>query len=253
MPLCGHAELAARQAKCPDDCRAPAAADAKPAARAGVAQSAERRREHPRRSRGCKSLLPLPILLAAAAAAAEAPAQTWRGLAVEPERVCSAYDPRDYAYPAAIEAAIVHALGGVWSPYTEQCFSSAAHTDVEHIVARRQAHVSGMCARPRTERRLFARDMLNLTLASSRVNRAEKGARDLAGWMPRDNYCWTAKRVLVVKRKWRLSVDVREAASMARILRRCAGDFRLRRPACAGRPASGTMARWISSPPPTTP
>ena len=74
------------------------------------------------------------------------------------------------------------------------------------------------------ERRRFASDLLNLTLAAPEINRCGGGkcGRDAAEWQPGRNRCWFAGRVVTVKRKYRLAVDRREAEALDRILRRCA-------------------------------
>ena len=78
-----------------------------------------------------------------------------------------------------------------------------------------EAHDSGLCsASPATKAR-FARDVLNLTLASPPVNRYEKGAKDAAEWQPRRNACWFVNRTLEVRRKYGLNID--------RLGRRCPG------------------------------
>ena len=50
--------------------------------------------------------------------------------------------------------------------------------DIEHIVARSEAHDSGLCATDAATRRRFASDLLNLTLASPSVNRSQKSGKD---------------------------------------------------------------------------
>ena len=129
-------------------------------------------------------------------------AQTWRGLRVAPESRCSPYRASDYSYPQSIEARIVESLGGIWSPYTGRTFASRRETDIEHIVARSEAHDSGLCAATAETRRRFATDLLNLTLASPGVNRGQKGARDAAEWRPDRNQCWFADRVVDVRQKY---------------------------------------------------
>ena len=78
----------------------------------------------------------------------------WRGLAVAPEDRCSDYDADDYHYSPSVEPRIVEAQGGIYGPYTGTWFDSIKDTDIEHIVARSEAHDSGLCAaspqRPRT-------------------------------------------------------------------------------------------------------
>ena len=75
-----------------------------------------------------------------------AQAETWRGLRVAPESRCSPYVASEYAYRPSIETQIAEQLGGIWSPYTGRTFSSSRDTDIEHIVARSEAHDSGLCA-----------------------------------------------------------------------------------------------------------
>ena len=76
----------------------------------------------------------------------EIAADTWRGLTVEPEFRCSPYSSKDYPYPQSVEPRIVNSIGKMYSPYTGRCFTSLRQTDIEHIVARSEAHDSGMCS-----------------------------------------------------------------------------------------------------------
>ena len=71
---------------------------------------------------------------------------SWRGVVVAPESRCAPYDAEDYRYPPSVEDQIVAALGGVYGPYTGRWFSSPRETDIEHVVARAEAHDSGLCA-----------------------------------------------------------------------------------------------------------
>ena len=168
--------------------------------------------------RRCLSL-PLAAALAAAPAAAE---QTWRGLTVAPEERCSRYDrKRDYPYPQSVERDIARRLGRIYGPYTNRCFNSTRETDIEHIVAAAEAHDSGLCRADAETRRRFARDLDNLTLASPRVNRQLKKAKDAAEWLPDRNRCWFAGRVLQVRRKYGLTIDRREAEALERVLAGC--------------------------------
>ena len=150
------------------------------------------------------------------------PAQsTWRSLKVEPERRCSPYDPDDYRYSQSVEDRIIADYGGVYGPYTGRWFSSQRETDIEHMVARSEAHDSGLCAADLATRRRFANDLLNLTLASPSVNRGQKIARDAAEWMPEKNRCWFAGRVVAVRQQYGLTIDRREADALERVLSAC--------------------------------
>ena len=92
---------------------------------------------------------------------------TWRGLVVAPEDRCSPYDSDDYPYNRSVEQRIVEQLNGlVYGPYTGTHFQDTGQTDIEHIVARSDAHDSGLCAADADTKKQFASDLLNLTLAS---------------------------------------------------------------------------------------
>lgn len=167
-------------------------------------------------------MVPLLLLVGAALAATDASSQTWRGLVVTPERRCSPYRADDYSYSQSVEASIVRELGGIYSPYTGQRFASTRETDIEHMVARSEAHDSGLCAADVATRRAFAGDLLNLTLASPGLNRGFKGANDAAEWMPQRNRCWFAARVVAVRQRWGLTIDAREAETLEAVLSGCA-------------------------------
>ena len=155
-------------------------------------------------------------------------AQTWRGLRVAPESRCSPYRASEYAYPQSIEARIIESLWGIWSPYTGRTFASRQETDIEHIVARLEAHDSGLCAATPETRRRFATDLLNLTLVSPDVNRGQKNDRDAAAWVPDRNQCWFADRVVRVRQKYSLTIDRREANVLDQVLVPCASTTLVR-------------------------
>ena len=50
------------------------------------------------------------------------------------------------------------------------------------------------------ERLAFSRDLDNLTLASPRLNRHHKRAKDAVEWMPARNRCWFARQVIIAGR-----------------------------------------------------
>ena len=157
------------------------------------------------------------LLLAVASVGAE----TWHGLVVEPESRCAEYRQRDYRYSRTVERRIVEAQGAILSPYDCQRFESTRQTDIEHIVARSEAHDSGLCRADRATRRRFAGDLLNLALASPRMNRHEKRDRDAAEWAPARNRCWFAHRVVEVKMRYGLSVDAMERDALESMLVGC--------------------------------
>ncbi len=146
----------------------------------------------------------------------------WRGIVVAPEDRCSPYDSDDYPYSQSVERRIVADMGGiVYGPYTGMWFESTSETDIEHIVARSEAHDSGLCAADAATRRRFASDLINLTLASPSVNRHQKSGRDAAEWIPDLNQCWFANRVVEVRQKYDLTIDERERDALEDILSGC--------------------------------
>ncbi len=187
--------------------------------------------------------------------AAGVSADTWEGLSIQPENRCSPYNSKDYSYPQSVELEIIESIGKIYSPYTGRCFSSRYETDIEHIVARSEAHDSGLCAASLGVRRQFSADVLNLTLASPKVNRHQKLAKDVADWIPQLNQCWFANRVVKVKKKYGLSVDRREFDALQRILSQCSstamyvGECVNVEPALsthsnAGQSDSDALAKW---------
>ena len=62
-----------------------------------------------------------------------------------------------------MEDRIVAGLGGVYGPYTGQWFANKSETDIEHMVARSEAHDSGLCAADNATRRRFATDPCSIS------------------------------------------------------------------------------------------
>ena len=166
---------------------------------------------------------------------------TWRGLVVAPEDRCSTYDADDYRYPQSVEQEIVDSMGGiVYGPYTGSWFDSTSDTDIEHIVARSEAHDSGLCAADSATRRRFASDLINLTLASPSVNRHQKSGKDVAEWVPDLNHCWFANRVVEVKERYHLTIDESERDALESILSGCTSTEMIVREAPAPTPTPAT-------------
>lgn len=144
------------------------------------------------------------------------------GITIAPENRCTAYSSSDYPYPQSVEADIVARMGGrIYGPYTGTYFDNTGQTDIEHIVARSEAHDSGMCSASASVKSAFARDLLNLTLASPSVNRHQKVAKDVAEWLPSLNRCWYVNQVVAVKRKYSLTMDQAEASKAQEVLAGC--------------------------------
>lgn len=148
---------------------------------------------------------------------------TWLGLRVEDELDCEdeKYDSAHYAYGSSADVTIAASMGGIYGPYEDKCFSEYTDVDVEHIVARKEAHDSGLCERSIDTRYAFGNDLFNLTLASPDVNRRLKSANDPGEWLPDNNACWFVYRVIEVKRKYDLSIDETERDAMEGVLEGC--------------------------------
>lgn len=156
--------------------------------------------------------------------------RTWRGLVVAPEHQCSPYNRKDYSYyPQSLKRLIQEemgraASGGWYGMYEARIFpdGSGSETVIEHIVALSEAHDSGMCARSKEERKAFASDLNNLTLATAQLNgQNQKGAKDAAEWLPENARCWFARTVVHVRQNWRLTVDEAERDELERLLSTC--------------------------------
>ena len=145
----------------------------------------------------------------------------WRGLVVADEDRCSPYDADDYPYSQSVEDLIVEALDGIYGPYSGRWFDNTKETDIEHIVARSEAHDSGLCASDAATREEFASDLLNLTLAAPSVNRHQKSDKDAVEWLPELNQCWFADRVVQVRQEHGLTIDEAEADSLDAVLSAC--------------------------------
>ena len=163
------------------------------------------------------------ILICGQAAAYDPDKQVemWRGLVVAEEDRCSPYKGRDYAYSPHLELMLYRRDRGV-SPYDGVRYNNPRATQIEHVVARSEAHDSGMCARGNAEKRKFANDMLNLALANPVINR-EKSGKDAAEWLPEKHKCWFAAVVVLVRQRYHLTVDRAEADALDDVLHGCFG------------------------------
>ena len=149
--------------------------------------------------------------------------ETWRGLTVTDEVPCETYDRSRYASISNADIHIADTYGGIFGPYEDACFDDYRDVHVEHIVAMKEAHDSGMCSAGYATRLNFSIDLVNLTIASPEVN-IEKSAKDAAEWTPQFNECWFADRVIEVKRKYQLTIDTAEKEALEDILELCSAN-----------------------------
>lgn len=118
------------------------------------------------------------------------------------------------------------AVAGSWrSDYDGVTMRNASTFDIDHVVALKESWDSGAWAWTPARRRSYANDLGSagsLRAVSAASNRA-KGDRDPAEWLPplRAFRCAYATSWVVVKVRWRLSVDSAERAALRRILAAC--------------------------------
>ncbi len=147
---------------------------------------------------------------------------TWRGLVVAPEVRCSEYDVQQYRHPSGLEDAVAAALGDrLYEAYTGVYYDHVREVQVDHIVAKREAHDSGACAWAPSARRAFVRDLENLALASPTLDLGAKAGHDAAEWLPDFNRCWYAGAVVAVRLKYELTVDEAERDALEEVLSGC--------------------------------
>ena len=173
------------------------------------------------------------------------------GVRIAAEVDDGSYDRDEYDYPNSIEADIVNRQGGLYSPYSLNCFDSASETDIEHIVATAEAHASGMYARTEEDRSAYGKDLDNLTLAAPSVNRNQKSDKDPAEWMPDNNRCWYVGKWVEIKKKYNLTMDQAEADSVVAVYQEC-DSFEMIVPVCASGLAESDYydfrwSRWSDS------
>ena len=160
-----------------------------------------------------------------------APARTtgWRGLTVADEDRCSPYDPDDYRYFQSVEPRIVAEMGGiVYGSYTGRIFADRSDTDIENIVARCEAHDSGLCAADSVTRRKFSSDLTILRRPFARRSTCtrKEGAYRLwrAQWTSTSLLCspgskkasW-AQRSLNIERRRRMPSEPELSATVRKI------------------------------------
>lgn len=148
------------------------------------------------------------------------PVVLYLGLEVKEEDTCTEYDRDDYTYGPKLDIIKSEELGGIFGIYENSCFATYQDVDIEHLVAIKEAHDSGLCAADPQTKIDFANDLENIVLASSEVNRA-KSHYDTAGWLPDNQRCWFAAQVVRVKAKYKLSIDEEEKTALQGVLDEC--------------------------------
>ena len=69
------------------------------------------------------------------------------GIPIRDEQRCTPYNASSYSYPDSLDLELLREMDGLYySPYTDQLYADPREVDIEHIVARSEAHDSGLCA-----------------------------------------------------------------------------------------------------------
>lgn len=116
----------------------------------------------------------------------------------------------------------------IYDPYTGHTIAyrrGDGTVAVEHVVALKNAWLTGAQLLTLEERTALANDPANLVAVSSNVNSA-KGASDAASWLPPNKAyrCDYAARQIAVKATYRLWVTPAEKTALERVLQPCPGS-----------------------------
>lgn len=138
-----------------------------------------------------------------------------------------ARDLTDVVYKPGTHDCVVLS-GKLADPYTGKNIDfvrgqgTSEKVQIDHVVALKDAWVSGAWAWDTPTREQFANDPLNLMAVDGPANQA-KSDLSADGWLPdnREFHCRFAVRQVVVKEKWGLSVTSEEKHSLAKVLSQC--------------------------------
>jgi hypothetical protein len=119
---------------------------------------------------------------------------------------------------------------GYWqSDYEAFSASEASEIEVDHLVALKEAWISGASewSEDRLERYFNDLDFeFSLSLMSEKLNQA-KGSKDPSTWLPAQAICEYVVRWVAVKYRWNLSVDADEKSKIEEILSEPCGETRV--------------------------
>ena len=99
----------------------------------------------------------------------------------------------------------------------ETALSRGSDVGISYIVTPAEAYRSGLSPREMPD---FLTDTFNLTVLRTAAA-AERADNDPGLYLPPRNACWYVWNYLVVKQRWLLSVDEREAAALVQVFSGC--------------------------------
>jgi hypothetical protein len=103
-------------------------------------------------------------------------------------------------------------INGMWFDfYAGDYISDQSALDIDHIVPKKEAWLSGANQWTQEQRERFANDTENLIPTLRSINRS-KGSKDIALWIPpSDNYmCIYLEKWTYIKNKYKLQIDKKE-------------------------------------------
>ena len=101
------------------------------------------------------------------------------GVRITAENDCSDYRSIDFNHVPKLDVFKAEELDGIFAAYEDSCYDEYTVVDIERLVAKREAHNSGMCDADIQTKINFANDLENVALASPTVNRG-KSTKDPA-------------------------------------------------------------------------
>lgn len=119
---------------------------------------------------------------------------------------------------------------GYWqSEYESFSTSEASEITVDHLVALKEAWISGASEWPKERLERYFNDLgfeFSLSLMSKTLN-GTKGSSDPSSWLPARAICEYVVRWVAVKYRWNLSVDDDEKAKIEEVLNETCGNTRV--------------------------
>ena len=119
---------------------------------------------------------------------------------------------------------------GRWaSPYDGGVWTDPSDVDIDHVVALKEAWISGAKNWSAKNRKGFANDVRwrpALVAVTDNVNQS-KGERDPSEWLPSEGRCGYLINWVRVKYRWRLTIDGAELDTLAKLLDGRCGDRRV--------------------------
>jgi len=110
---------------------------------------------------------------------------------------------------------------GVWTgTYSNADMYFPADIQIDHVVPLKNAYDSGAANWTRSKKREYFNDLQGLVASRGREN-MQKGARGPSEWLPAFNRCWYVGQWLAIKERYELTLTVREARAIWKVLESC--------------------------------